>query len=268
MRFLWLSAIIVAIDQATKAAVLQWMASPAGVPRSIPVVGDWLRLTFTENPGMAFGITIGPPGTVTVLSLIATCLVAGYIYQVRSGYAPYVWSLSLIFGGAVGNIIDRVFYGVLLDYGSYFTGHVVDFIHVSLWRGFVPDVLPLIGGAYIELFPIWNVADMAIVLGVGGVLLFHRSFHQHRLSGTGEEGRNGQPRGGEDGAASAPASSTAPDEADATAPSPDADSGVASEAADDEWPPPSTQNSTSASGDPNTGDASGWTPDDWPDRAT
>lgn len=182
MRFLWLSAIIVAIDQATKAAILQWMASPAEVSRSIPVVGDWLRLTFTENPGMAFGVTVGPPGTVTVLSIIATCLVAGYIYQVRAGYSPYVWSLSLIFGGAVGNIIDRVFYGVLLDYGSYFTGHVVDFIHVSLWKGFIPDIVPLVGGAYMELFPIWNVADMAIVLGVVGVLLFHRTFHQRRLS--------------------------------------------------------------------------------------
>jgi signal peptidase II len=182
MRFLWLSAIVVAIDQATKAAVLQFMASPAGIPRSIPLVGDWLRLTFTENPGMAFGITLGPPGTVTVLALLATILVAGYIYQVRNEYAPYVWSLSLIFGGAVGNIIDRVFYGVLLDYGTYFTGHVVDFIHVSLWKGFIPDVVPLIGGAYMELFPIWNVADMAIVLGVVGVLLFHRSFHRRRLA--------------------------------------------------------------------------------------
>jgi len=145
MRFLWLSAAVVALDQATKAAVLQFMASPAGIPRSIPLVGDWLRLTFTENPGMAFGITLGPPGTVTVLSILATILVAGYIYQVRNEYAPYVWSLSLILGGALGNIIDRVFYGVLLDYGTYFTGHVVDFIHVSLWKGFIPDVVPYPG---------------------------------------------------------------------------------------------------------------------------
>ena len=182
MRFLWLSAFVVAVDQATKAAVLQYMTPQNGVPQSIPLVGDWLRLTFTENPGMAFGLTFGPPGTVTVLSLIATCLVAGYIYQVRRGYAPYVWSLALIFGGALGNIIDRVFYGVLLDYGTYFTGHVVDFIHVSLWRGFIPDAVPLVGGAYMELFPIWNVADMAIVLGVVGVLFFHRTFHHRRLS--------------------------------------------------------------------------------------
>lgn len=182
MRVLWLSLGVVALDQATKAAVVQFMASQGGISRSIPLIGDWLRLTFTENPGMAFGLTVGPPGTVTVLSLVATCLVAVYIYRVRHAYAPYLWSLALILGGAVGNIIDRVFYGVLLDYGSLFTGHVVDFIHVSLWNGFVPSAVPLIGGAYLELFPIWNVADMSIVVGVVGVLLFHRTFHERRLA--------------------------------------------------------------------------------------
>lgn len=267
MRFLWLSAIIVAVDQATKAAILQWMASPAGVPRSIPVVGDWLRLTFTENPGMAFGITVGPPGTVTVLSIIATCLVAGYIYQVRTGYSPYVWSLSLIFGGAVGNIIDRVFYGVLLDYGSYFTGHVVDFIHVSLWKGFIPDIVPLIGGAYMELFPIWNVADMAIVLGVVGVLFFHRTFHERRLSemaeADGEDGRAGADLG--DGTRAAePDVPQATSRSEASGTDGDLPS-AASDGGDDEWPPSS--DATASRRDATEGESAEWTPDDWPDRA-
>jgi signal peptidase II len=249
MRFLWLSALVVALDQATKAAVLQFMAAPGGVPRSIPVLGDWLRLTFTENPGMAFGLTIGPPGTVTVLSILATVLVAGYIYQVRRGYAPYVWSLSLILGGALGNIIDRVFYGVLLDYGPYFTGHVVDFIHVSLWRGFVPDIVPLIGGAYMELFPIWNVADMAIVLGVVGVLAFHRAFHRRRLAAQGEAAPGDDAPG-----ADAPADADAPDAA------PDSD-----------WPATDGVSARSDAGDEADGAGGApseeWQPDDWPDRA-
>jgi len=178
MRVLWISAIVVAIDQAAKAAVLQFMH----YQQSIPLVGDWLRLTFTENPGMAFGLQVGPPGTVTVLSIIATILVGGYIYRIRHEYPPYRWSLGFILGGAIGNIIDRVLYGVLLDYGTLFTGHVVDFIHVSLWQGFIPEIVPLIGGAYMELFPIWNVADMSIVLGVLGVLYFHRTFHERRIA--------------------------------------------------------------------------------------
>lgn len=173
MRVFWISAVVVLLDQVTKATVLRFMYPE----QSIPVLGDWLRLTFTENPGMAFGITLGPPGTVTVLSLIATVLVATYLYQVRNEYEPYRWSLALILGGALGNIIDRIFYGVLLDYGRLFTGHVVDFIHVSLWQGFIPQSVPVIGGSYLELFPIWNVADMSIVLGVVGVLFFQQQFH-------------------------------------------------------------------------------------------
>lgn len=176
MRVFWIAGTVVLLDQATKAAVLQFMYRE----QSIPLLGDWLRLTFTENPGMAFGITIGPPGTVTVLALLATVLVAAYIYQVRHDYAPYRWSLSLILGGALGNIIDRVFYGVLLDYGTWLTGRVVDFIHVSLWQGFIPRGVPMVGGSYLELFPIWNVADMSIVLGVVGVMFFHHTFHARR----------------------------------------------------------------------------------------
>jgi len=187
MRVLWLSAAVVLVDQATKAAVVQLMSRH----QSIPLLGDWLRLTFTENPGMAFGITLGPPGTVTALSLLATLLVGAYVYRIRHGYAPYRWSLGLILGGAVGNIIDRLFYGVLLDYGPLFTGRVVDFIHVSLWHGFIPEAIPLLGGSYLELFPIWNVADMAIVVGVVGVLLFHNTFHerQRRAAETETAGR-------------------------------------------------------------------------------
>ena len=174
MRLLWISALVVGLDQLTKAAVLHFMVKH----QSIPILGDWLKFTFTENPGMAFGIQFGPKGLVTVLSVGATLLVIYYMYQVRNGYLPYRASLAFILGGALGNIIDRVFYGALLGYGELFTGRVVDFIHVSLWEGFVPEMVPFIGGAYLELFPIWNVADMAIVLGVVGILYFQKTFHR------------------------------------------------------------------------------------------
>ena len=177
MRVLWISAVVLFVDQVTKIAVLNFMYRG----QSIPLVGDWLRLTFTENPGMAFGIQVGPPGTVTVMASLATLLIAGYIWQVRNAYLPYRVSLAFIFGGALGNIVDRIFYGTILGYGDLFTGRVVDFIHVSLWRGFVPEAVPLVGGAYFELFPIWNVADMAIVLGVVGVLVLYRGFHEEEM---------------------------------------------------------------------------------------
>ncbi len=177
MRIFLIALFVVGVDQFTKWLVLQTMHRH----QSIPLVGDWLRFTFTENPGMAFGIQVGPPGTVALLALAATGLVVFYLIQVRHGYWPYRASLALILGGAIGNIIDRVFYGVWLGYGEWFTGRVVDFIHVNLWQGFVPSGIPFLGGRYVELFPIWNVADMAIVLGVVGVLVFHNTFYEDMM---------------------------------------------------------------------------------------
>lgn len=174
MRAFWVTALIVLIDQLTKLAIYATMYRG----QSIPVLGDWLRLTYTLNPGMAFGITFGPPGLITILALGATLLILVYIFHVRDGYAPYRYSLALILGGALGNIIDRIFYGKLFGYADLFQGQVVDFIHVNLWRGYIPESIPLLGGTYAALFPIWNVADMAIVIGVVGILLFQRTFHE------------------------------------------------------------------------------------------
>jgi len=176
MRLLWIAAGVVGVDQATKIVVHQKMSMPPY--RSIDLIGDWLKLTFTENPGMAFGISFGPAGMVTAFSIVATILIIIYLYRVRKGYALYRASLALILGGAIGNIIDRMFYGMLFGYGNFFQGRVVDFIHVNLWSGYVSDAVPLVGGTYMALFPIWNVADMAIVVGVVGILVFQKKFHK------------------------------------------------------------------------------------------
>lgn len=173
MRFLWITLTVLFIDQATKAAVYLNMYPG----QSIALIGDWFRLTFTQNPGMAFGITLGVPQLVPVLAVVATTLIVLYIIHVRNGYAPYVASLMTILGGALGNIIDRVFYGMIFGYSGFFEGRVVDFIHFNVWRGIVPESIPLLGGSALALLPIWNVADMAIVLGVVGILIFQKEFH-------------------------------------------------------------------------------------------
>lgn len=182
MRVLWIALVIVAVDQVTKLIVLQNMY----VGQSIPLVGDWLKFTFTENPGMAFGITFGPKGFVSILSITATLLILLYLYRVRHSYSWYRISIGFILGGAFGNIIDRVFYGAFFYGNQLFTGHVVDFIHLNLWRGYIPESWPFIGGKYAALFPIWNVADMAIVVGVIGILVFQNKFQEsimHDLNG-------------------------------------------------------------------------------------
>ena len=174
MRLAWVVAGVLVVDQASKMAV-RLNLEPR---RSIGLLGDWLNFTFTENPGMAFGITFGPAGLITGFSIIATILIVVYLIHVRSGYGPYCISLACVLGGAIGNIIDRLLYGMIFDYAQFFQGHVVDFIHFDLWSGFVPPAVPLIGGTYLSLFPIFNVADIAIVGGVMGILLFQKQFHR------------------------------------------------------------------------------------------
>jgi len=171
-----MAASILVLDQTTKLAV-RWNMG-MDTRRSIDVLGDWLKLTFTENPGMAFGIQFGPAGLITGFSIVATIFIIVYAYRVRGGYMPYRVSLAVILAGAIGNIIDRLFYGVFFEYDTFFKGHVVDFIHFDIWRGFIPDMVPLIGGMYMALFPIFNVADIAIVCGVAGILLFQKKFHE------------------------------------------------------------------------------------------
>ena len=173
MRVLWISFIAVLTDQVTKTLVVRHMYQH----QSIPLLGDWLKLTYLENPGMAFGISFGPPAMISIFSIIATFLIVLYLFKVRTGYLPYRASIGLVLGGAFGNIIDRVFYGAIFYDNPIFQGRVVDFIHFDVWRGVLPEWVPFSGGNTIALFPIWNVADMAIVIGVVGILFFQKKFH-------------------------------------------------------------------------------------------
>lgn len=174
--------LVIVLDQVTKVIVLKTMTKG----QSVSLLGDWLKFTFTENPGMAFGLEFGPPALITIFSLVATLLIVVYLYKVGGVYRPYRISLCMVLGGALGNIIDRVLYGKVLYGDPYFLGKVVDFIHINIWRGYVPDSIPIFGGRYLALFPIWNVADMAIVLGVIGIIVFQKHFHKVSLSGLGD----------------------------------------------------------------------------------
>ncbi|MCY4172255.1 MAG: signal peptidase II [Bacteroidetes bacterium] len=178
MRLLWIAVGVLTLDQATKVIVRLNMEQ--GHLGAINLIADWLKFTHTENPGMAFGINFGPPGLITGFSIIASALITIYMIRVRSGYFPYTASLACILGGAIGNIIDRLFYGIIFDYAPFFQGRVVDFIHFDLWYGRIHSSIPIIGDSYFSFFPIFNVADIAIVGGVIGILLFQKKF-LHRL---------------------------------------------------------------------------------------
>lgn len=179
---------------------------------SVPVLGlDWFRLTFVENPGMAYGIQFGGLLGKYFLVMMRVFLIGGMIFLFRkwlkenaSNYL--IIPMAMIFAGAIGNLIDGIFYGMIFDsgtiydetilnpntgklgewigydgvskittfgngYSHFMKGCVVDMLHFPLINWEIPENIPIIGGKHIEFFKyIFNVADSAIT--VGGVLLF------------------------------------------------------------------------------------------------
>ena len=176
LRVFWISALIVVVDQVTKIIVRLNMFEG----ESIPVVGRLFQFTYTQNPGMAFGLSLGSKTFLTVFSVVATVLIAAYLWHVRRGPTGYRVALALILGGAFGNAIDRVFYGAIWGEcppsppgaSRLLYGCVVDFLHLNVWNGEV-------AGRYVSLFPIGNVADVAIMVGVALVLITQGAFQRH-----------------------------------------------------------------------------------------
>jgi signal peptidase II len=158
-------------------------------------IADWFIIHFTENPGMAFGLELGGSYGKLFLSLFRLVAVVGIFFWLRSLIrqnvgALSVASVSLILAGALGNIIDSAFYGMIFSeslgsaatlfpeeggYGSFLHGRVVDMFYFPLYKGYLPDWLPIWGGDYFIFFrPIFNLADASISVGVALMLLFQR----------------------------------------------------------------------------------------------
>lgn len=173
--------LVIAVDQFTKLWVHFNM--PMGFAGQIRLIGDWLKLYYTLNPGMAFGIKFGfvyGKLFLTVGRIIASCAIGRYIYI--SSQKPDACSLTLIawsfvLGGAIGNVIDSTFYGVLLHNAPidsitpWMHGQVIDMILVDLWSFRMPTWVPFFSGQYIRGFPIFNLADTFISLGVFLILI-------------------------------------------------------------------------------------------------
>jgi signal peptidase II len=179
LKVLYLTLAVFITDQATKLAVkgfaipwlnFNWEGMNYG--ESINVIGNFLRITFVENPGMAFGLDVGP--IQKLLLSIFTFIAAGgifyYLYISKERSLALRLGLALILAGALGNLIDRAFYGVIFNYAPLMYGRVVDFIQVEFWD------FTLFGHTY-ETWPIFNIADSAVTIGVAIILLFHKEEH-------------------------------------------------------------------------------------------
>jgi signal peptidase II len=155
---------------------------------------DWFRIHFVENNGMAMGFEFGGKAGKLFLTVFRLVAVSAIIYWLMEAikskvHNAVIVAISLIFSGAVGNIIDSVFYGVIFDtsnhkvatlfadkpYGDLFYGKVVDMFYFPLWQGVLPEWLPFVGGDFFTFFQyIFNPADAFISVGVALLFIFSK----------------------------------------------------------------------------------------------
>jgi len=197
-RPLVLIFIVLLIDQVSKV----WVKMNMTIGQDFSVIGDKFLIHFIENPGMAYGLEFGGEYGKLFLSLFRIIAVVGIGYglyhMVRNGYnRGFVLCVALIFAGALGNIIDSTFYGLIFSdsgyyekavlfpqeggYAPLFHGKVVDMLYFPLIDGHFPDWFPVWGGDPFLFFrPVFNVADSAISVGVFLILVFQKRFFKDK----------------------------------------------------------------------------------------
>ena len=180
MRVLYLTFGVIFVDQLSKFFIkginipfLNISFEGMYYGESISVIGNFFKITFIENPGMAFGFNPGSDFKlwISVFSLIASIGLIVYLYVVRNKSLSLRIALAMILGGAVGNLIDRIFYGIIYKYAPAFYGKVVDFFDFDFFN------FAIFGRSY-DRWPIFNIADASVTIGVIILVLFYR---QHKI---------------------------------------------------------------------------------------
>jgi signal peptidase II len=195
--FIFLTIIsILLIDQILKI----WIKTHLQYGEGFNLLGqEWAKIQFVENEGMAFGLSYGGVIGKYILSIFRIIMAVFLSYLLYTLYKTgekksLIFSFSLIVAGAIGNILDCIFYGLIFSeshyhgglaqfvafgsgYAPVFQGKVVDMLYFPMINTILPNWVPFWGGERFEFFrPVFNIADSAITVGVISILLFNRSF--------------------------------------------------------------------------------------------
>jgi len=205
-------AAILILDQITKF----WIKLNMYPGQEYHILGDWFRIHFLENNGMAFGFSFGGEFgklALSIFRIIAVGFIAYYIHLLskRQVKTSLIISISMICAGAAGNIFDSAFYGLIFSeyqnygeiaklfpdgagYASFLHGRVVDMLYFPLIDIYIPETFPFWSGEHFVFFrPVFNIADSSITLGVASILIFHRDFLATDFLPSSTEKTNSQP---------------------------------------------------------------------------
>ena len=184
-KYLLIALGVIALDQVVKMLVYFYMDK--GVSGEIHIFGDFFKLHYLTNKGMAFGLEFSwLQNSKLVLTLLRLFAVGGIIYYIswlikNKASIGLLWCMAMILGGAIGNAVDSTFYGVLLENNlpndapyAWFHGQVIDMFYIDIWQGCLD--IPVVGEKCMALWPVFNVADASIFIGISIILVFQRRY--------------------------------------------------------------------------------------------